>query len=133
MTIQSYRDLVCWQVSSQLRDELVAITARSRVARDFEFCQQLSSAARSGTSNIAEGFGRSPRIFMRHLDIAIGSLQEAESLLDEALVKAYVAKSEYRQLQTLCKRASVAARRLWRYLDGFARRPTRRTRSTRST
>jgi four helix bundle protein len=87
MTIKSYRDLECWQLGVQLRNETLAFVARRDVARDLKFCDQLTDAARSAPANIAEGFGRSSRQFHRYLDIAIGSLQEFETHIDEALTR----------------------------------------------
>ena len=87
MSVKSYRELVCWQLSVQLRDELIAITDRPAFSRNFKLCEQVGDSTRSAASNIAEGFGRSDREFRRYLEIAIGSLKETENHLDEALAR----------------------------------------------
>ena len=87
MIAKSYRELVCWQLSVQLRDELIAITARPAFARNFKLCEQVGDSARSAPTNIAEGFRRSDTEFRRYLEIALGSLKETENHLDEALAR----------------------------------------------
>ena len=126
MTFKSHEELVCWQLSVALRDGLIAVLAKAPLSRDVRFCEDLSAAVRSASANIAEGFGRSPGVFCRHLDIATGSLREAESHLDEALVRRYLTPDQHRAFRSLAKRAFVAARRLAKYLGAEAarRRPT---------
>jgi len=57
-TATHYRDLICWQLSTRLRDELIPITERPYVKRRRKFCDQIEDSTRSAPSNIAEGFGR---------------------------------------------------------------------------
>ena len=75
-TISNYEDLLCWQLSVQLRDELIPITDRPRVRRNRKFCDQIGRSTRSTPANISEGFDRSNREFPRFLIIALGSLRE---------------------------------------------------------
>ena len=116
MSVKSYRELVCWQLSVQLRDELIAITARPAFSRNFKLCEQVGDSTRSAGSNIAEGCGRSDREFRRYLEIAIGSLKETENHLDEALAREYLTTVEHRHFRRLAKRAYLAAIRLSQYL-----------------
>jgi four helix bundle protein len=116
MIVTSYRELVCWQLSVQLRDELIAITARPAFARNFKLCEQVGDSARSAPSNIAEGFGRSDTEFRRYLEIAVGSLKETENHLDEALGREYLTAVEHQHFRRLAKRAYLAAIRLSQYL-----------------
>ena len=63
---RDFTELAAWQRSDELRRFVIEFTARPNVARDFRFCSQCKDAARSTTSNIAEGFGRwSHRDFAR--------------------------------------------------------------------
>jgi hypothetical protein len=62
MTAKSYRELVCWQLSEKLRDEVLAVLARPALRVDRRFYEDCASAARSAASNISEGFGRSDGI-----------------------------------------------------------------------
>jgi four helix bundle protein len=94
MSAQHYRDLICWQLSAQLRDETIAITDRPSFARNFKLCEQVGQSTRSAAANIADGFGRSDSEFRRFLDIALGSLKETENHLDEALQRLYLTSEE---------------------------------------
>jgi four helix bundle protein len=116
MTVKSYRELVCWQLSAKLRDELIEAIATQAAKRDFIFCDQIRNSARSVPSNIAEGFGQSARQFRRYVEIALGSLRETETHLDEALIAKYITEAKHAELRTLAKRAHVAACRLRDYL-----------------
>ena len=116
VTAKSYRELVCWQLSEKLRDEVIAVLARSALRVDRRFCEDCASAARSAASNISEGFGRSDGIFARHLDIALGSLHEMENHIDEALQRRFLTADEHQELRRQAKRASMATWRLLQYL-----------------
>jgi four helix bundle protein len=123
MTLNSYRELVCWQLSVQLRDEMIEITDRPRVARNYKFCEQVGDSTRSAVSNIAEGFGRSNKVFRNYLEISLGSLRETENHLDEALKRTYISDGEHRDLRRLAKRAHQAALELSHYLERRIRGP----------
>ena len=116
-TATHYRELICWQLSAQLRDELIPITERPRVKRRRKFCEQVEDSTRSAPANIAEGFDRSNREFLRYLNIALGSLRETENHLDEALVRKFVSTEEHLHFRTLAKRAIRAAEGLKAYLE----------------
>jgi four helix bundle protein len=73
MTVKSFRELICWQLSVELRRGVLAFIATSPIRHDRDYCQQIRKSSRSPGANIAEGFGRSDAIFRRHLDIALGS------------------------------------------------------------
>jgi four helix bundle protein len=116
MNAKSYRELVCWQLAVQLRDELIAITARPAFARNVRLCDQIADSTRSAPSNIAEGFGRSDAEFRRYLEIAVGSLKETENHLDEALAREYLTPTEHQYLRHLAKRGDLAGLRFSQYL-----------------
>jgi four helix bundle protein len=62
------------------------LTKTPKLARDFDLCDQLRSATRSATGNIAEGFPCQSRIERaRFLEIAIRSIAETEDRLIEAV------------------------------------------------
>src|SRR5689334_8817187 len=52
--VRRYEDLVCWQLSDELKRRVYAVIARPEVRRDFDFCDQVRRSARSAPSNIAE-------------------------------------------------------------------------------
>jgi four helix bundle protein len=116
-TATHYRELICWQLSARLRDELIPITERPRVKQRRKFCEQVEDSTRSAPANIAEGFDRSNREFLRYLNIALGSLRETENHLDEALGRKFVSAEEHFHFRTLTKRAIRAAEGLKAYLE----------------
>ena len=82
MPLRSYRDLVVWQRSMELVEELSRICARLPRYETFGIAGQIRRAAASIPANIAEGYGREYRAdSVKHLSIAQGSLAETETLL----------------------------------------------------
>ena len=114
---KDFTELAAWQLSHELRQLIVEITARPGVQRDFRYCDQCKDAARSASSNIAEGFGRyGHKEFARFLDISIGSLKEVQDLLMDGHVRGYVTDDELAQGVRLSKRAKSACAALAMYL-----------------
>ncbi len=64
----------------------------------FHMVDQLRRAVTSIPANIAEGHGRSAKIFARHLDIALGSAAEADTLLELAHRLGYLTVEDYNAL-----------------------------------
>ena len=114
---KDFTELAAWKLSDELRRFVIEFTARPGVAKDFRFCNQCKDAARSTTSNIAEGFGRwSHRDFARYLQFAIGSLKETRDLLIDARHRGYIAEEELLWATIVAKRANSACAGLIRYL-----------------
>jgi four helix bundle protein len=126
MVARRYDELECWQLANELKLKVYALTARSNVRKDLEFCQQIRGSGRSATSNMAEGFGRfQPGDFARFLDIARASLLETHNHLNDAVDLGYLSSSECRELCLLADRATGATTNLARYLRQCKRRPKR--------
>ena len=82
MSVKTYRDLVAWQRAMDLVVEVYRVTAQFPREELYGLTSQLRRAAVSVPSNIAEGQGRGVgNEFGRHVRIAQGSLQEAETQL----------------------------------------------------
>ena len=80
----SYEELVIWQLGSELRDGIFKLTEHGPASRYFEFRKQIRSSSSSVPSNISEGFGYyKPKQFARQLRIAIASLNETKSHLQD--------------------------------------------------
>ena len=84
MPVRDFRDLVCWQLSYELKCDVFALTAREPACRDFRYCDQVRDSSVSAARNIAEGFGRfTPGEFAQYLKFARASLMETmTSLID---------------------------------------------------
>jgi len=93
--VQSNRDLKVWQKAMDLAVEIYRLAARFPRSETYRLVAQITRAAASVPSNIAEGHARATR---RHLAnsvaIAKGSLMEAETFLMLALRLAYLTENE---------------------------------------
>ena len=80
--ITRFEDLICWQKSRIMVNNIYSITKSGHLSKDFGLKDQLRRAAVSSMTNIAEGFARYHRKeFIRFLDISQSSSMEVKSLL----------------------------------------------------
>ncbi len=80
MPIQSYKDLVVWQKSIELVNEIYTITKQFPKTEMFVLASQMQRSGVSIPSNIAEGFGRKgSKEFVQFLYIAYASSLELET------------------------------------------------------
>ena len=88
----SYKELIVWQKAMVLV-ELVYRHIRIFPSEErFRLCDQLSRAAVSVPSNIAEGYGRGTQAeYARFLSVARGSLYEVETQLELAVRLGFIA------------------------------------------
>jgi len=115
--IRRHEDLVAWQLSEQLKEKVLACTARPAVARNRDFCDDIRRAARSAPANLAEGFGRFwPHDNAKSVRTALGSLAEVQNHLRDALKERYITEDEHREMAHLTKRAIGASTRWHQYL-----------------
>jgi four helix bundle protein len=84
MGVKRFQDLVCWQLSTELKRGIYALIDRTGAKRDFKFRDQIMESSASAPSNIAEGFGSyGHRESARYARIAKSSLTESQNhLLD---------------------------------------------------
>ena len=112
-----FTELICWQLSFDLRKQILDITSRPGVRSDVTLRDQLRDSARSAPRNIAEGFGRRTNIeFARYLDIARGSLMETQNHIQDAAECGYVTSAECEALLKLARRAGAATAGLQNHL-----------------
>ena len=117
MGARDFKDLVVWQLSMDLLQLVIAITDREPARSDRYYCHQLRKAARSVTSNLAEGFGRyTASEFARFVDISRASLKEADSLLQEARFRSFATTEELDAAERLLVRIGTGTASLRRYL-----------------
>ena len=122
--VRRFQDLVCWQLSNELKRAVYLLADSPAVCKDFAFRDQMRDAAASAPRNIAEGFGRrTGSDFSRFLDIARASLNECENHFEDAVDRGYLDKSGCEALTIQARRAAGAIAALQRYLRGQTRRP----------
>ncbi len=85
MRMRSHRDLEVWRRSMALVRRVYEVSADFPPRERGNLQQQLRRAVIAIPANIAEGHGRrSDGAFARHLDIALGSAAEVDTLLQLA-------------------------------------------------
>jgi four helix bundle protein len=82
MEIKNYEDLIVWQKSMILAEEIYLVTKNFPKEEVYGLISQLRRASVSIPSNLAEGSSRrSKQEFIRFINIASGSLAELETQL----------------------------------------------------
>jgi four helix bundle protein len=81
VNIDSYRDLIVWQRSVELVTEIYKFIVLLPENENYCLCSQIRRSAVSIPSNIAEGYGRGVKDYVRFLKMARGSLFELETQL----------------------------------------------------
>jgi four helix bundle protein len=123
-TAQRFEDLVAWQLSEQLKEEIFRLTQRPPVARDARFCDDIQRSARSAPANISEGFGwYEPKPNARHVSIAKASLEETKNHILDGFQRNHFDLAERDALLKLHKRAVIATTRYLRYLKSCRHAP----------
>ncbi|HXU10228.1 MAG TPA: four helix bundle protein, partial [Blastocatellia bacterium] len=80
--IKSHRDLIVWQKSMDLAEDVYRVTSGFPREELYRMTSQLTRAAISVPANIAEGHARGTRKdYANFLAIAKGSLMETETFL----------------------------------------------------
>jgi four helix bundle protein len=123
-SVDRFEDLVAWQLSEQLKEEVLKVIAREKVKRDLDFCDDIQRSARSAPANISEGFGYyTPKQNARHVTIARASLQETLNHVLEAAKRGYIDEGERKALLSLNRRALGATGNYLRYLKSCKTAP----------
>jgi four helix bundle protein len=120
-TVQQFEDLQVWQDARTLVREVYKITNQRSFRRDFSLRDQLTRAATSTMSNIAEGFERGTRKeFIHFLNIAKGSNGEVRSQFYLVLDQDYIDEKTFSVLR---QSALSLSRRLARFISCLERFP----------
>lgn len=110
MTVKNYQELIVWQRSMDLVEEIYRTTKAFPREELYALTSQIRRAAVSIPSNIAEGQGRRTTAdFLRHLSIAYGSLREIETQAMIAHRLTYIAQAN---LESVMNRAGEIGRLL---------------------
>ncbi|HJZ55204.1 MAG TPA: four helix bundle protein [Gemmataceae bacterium] len=117
-SIQRFEDIEAWKKARQLRIAIRRATRVEPFCRDYKFCAQITDAALSVMSNIAEGFERDGNAeFRQHLYIAKGSVGEVRSQLYAALDDGYIDQATFDGLMEQAMEVSRLIKGFIRYLD----------------
>jgi four helix bundle protein len=123
MTIQTYRDLETWQACMDAVEHTYRLARKFPDYERFALAGQMHRGSVSMPSNVAEGWARhSTKVYMNHVDIAIGSHAELETCAEVARRLKYVSDSEWRSYMTPLDRAGQLLNGLFRSLDASERR-----------
>lgn len=121
--VSRFTDLECHKLAVMLRREVVRLTAREPVRKDFRFVSQIRDAARGGPRNIAEGFSRfNPAEILQYISWAQASLDEVQDQVIDGKESGYFNSQETENLLSLIHRALGALRRWRAYLESPAAR-----------
>ena len=94
-----FEDLIAWQKSRLLTCKIYQIVKKAEFSKDFASAAQITKAAVSTMSNIAEGFERGKRGDFEHFpSIANGSCAEERSQLYVALDVGYLQQVDFDSL-----------------------------------
>jgi four helix bundle protein len=108
-----YKKLIVWQKADNLAYKVYVETKVFPKEELYGITSQLRRAALSVPLNIVEGVGRQGKAELRQFaNIALGSLAEAEYLLDFSRRLGYLKAESYKLLQDLCEEVG---RLLWKF------------------
>ncbi len=117
MGVKRFQDLVCWQLSSELKREVYALVDRTSANYDFKFRDQIKDSAASAPSNIAEGFGAyRHRESARYARIAKSSLTESQNHLLDGIDRGHWTATDVEALMGVARRALAATVKWIAYL-----------------
>jgi four helix bundle protein len=105
--IQRFEDLIVWQKSMSLAEEIYKVTKVGEFAKDWGLRDQVRKAVVSIPSNIAEGYGRYRAAdFKRFLTIANASAYEVRSQIQLAGRLGYLGALETEMIVKNCEEVS---------------------------
>jgi len=99
---RSYRDLKVWQKAMDWVEGVYRSTRMFPAEERYGITSQLRRAAVSVPSNVAEGQGRGGKEFRRFVDIAYGSLLEAETQIELSRRLSFLSEGESAELMDQC-------------------------------
>jgi len=108
MTIERFEDLECWKEARILVNMVYdAINSSNKFRGDYQLRNQITDAAVSSMSNIAEGFSRhTNREFIQYLFISKSSATEVQSEAYVALDQKYISQETFENLYNQAEKVS---------------------------
>lgn len=100
MKIERFEEIKAWQEARVLMKMIYGCAKDNKSLRnDYKFREQITSAAVSIMSNIAEGFSRKTnKEFTQFLFVAKGSCAEVQSQLYVALDQNYISEDKFKEI-----------------------------------
>jgi four helix bundle protein len=122
-SVRRFQDLESHKLAVLVRREVIRLTDREPVRRDFKFVDQIRDSARGGPRNIAEGFSRfNPTEILQFLSYAQASLDETKNHTMDAQETGYFSDDESEAVLKLIARTLGAIREWREYLESPAAR-----------
>ena len=116
-TVRKFEDLEAWKEARALTKGIYACSRQGAFSRDFGLRDQMTRAAVSILSNIAEGFERGgDGEFLQFLSIAKGSSGELRAQLCVAADQKYLTTEQFAELHSQAPRVSRLISGLMQYL-----------------
>jgi four helix bundle protein len=123
MGIRSFKDLIVWQRSIDMIDEIYRVSRNFPKSEMYALSSQIQRAAVSVAANIAEGNGRnSTREYIHHLSYSLGSLAEVETYLVVSVRLGYVKQAAVSRIEATCDQIGKMLRSLQKALRSKLRR-----------
>ena len=121
--VTRFQDLDSHKLAVAVRREVLRLTRREAVRRDYKFLHQLRDSARSAPRNIAEGYSRfNPTEILPFLNYAKSSLDETRNHIEDGQEEGYFTADEAATVITLICRTIAATVRWMQYLESPAAR-----------
>jgi four helix bundle protein len=112
--------LPVWEDSRKFANKIYNLTKKFPNKENFGLTSQITRAAVSVGSNIAEGFDRfSKKDFVRFLIIARGSISEVQNDLYIALDLKYINKNDFVEIYALAKELGKQINGFIKYLRSY--------------
>jgi four helix bundle protein len=99
MHLIGYRELEVWRAAMSLVEHCYRVTRKFPTSELYGVAAQLRRAAVSIPSNVAEGYSRrTTKAYLNHVNIALGSQGELETLLEVAARLGYLPPGDMERL-----------------------------------
>jgi four helix bundle protein len=116
-SFKRFEDIQAWQKARELVNRVYELLTDSKFAKEFVLRDQITRAAISSMTNIAEGFSRSTkRDFAHFLDIASASSSEVRSLLYVIKDRHFISDITFNELYSLAHQVGAMCHGLRQYL-----------------
>lgn len=124
MRTRSFVDLIVWERSLSLVEELYRLCSLLPADERFGIVSQLRRAVVSICANIAEGYGRRTRgEFVNQLSVARGSVTEVSALLRVCERLRFLTSADIARAEGLTREVGAMLWRMMERLEAKGRRP----------